>query len=133
MSQEWANAGPMMFALVSTCTDVDHGCKTFKMPPSMIQNEWGETNRNVKIHMAPNLTWLNDEHERASHTLIEGIMARVPPKPQDQYVDGFTETRKLIDMIRTTSTKIFPGAALSFQAHAGHSGGVHAGTPPPHE
>ena len=125
-----------MFAMASTCTDVEHGCMTFKLPPSGVTNSWGETRSNLKISMAPNLTWLQDEHERASHTLIEGLMARVPPKPQDQYVDGFTETRKLIEMIKTTSTKLFPGAALCFhdmRSHAGHSGRVHASTPPPHE
>ena len=53
MSQEWARAGPMMFALASTCTDVEHGCMTFKLPPSMVKNDWGETDRNVKISMAP--------------------------------------------------------------------------------
>ena len=104
----------MMFALAATCTDLEHGCNTFKLPPLMINDEYGQANRSAKMFMAPNLTFLNVEHENARRRLMNGIYMPIEVKPQYQYPDGYVESRRLIDMIRATSTICNPCAALSF-------------------
>ena len=61
--------------------------------------------------------------KNARARLIDGIYKPLPTMGTDYYADGFVETRRPIDMIRTTSA-MFSGAALSWvnmRNHTGHN------------
>ena len=123
-SQEWEKAGPYMFACCSTCIDLEHGAKSFKLPQAHATLSDGTVKDNAKIASNPLLTWLNVEVDKARLKVMESMWDPV----------SFQHTRRNMDMLRITSSFAMPCATLSsvnMRIHTGHSCGLHAGVPPP--
>ena len=78
-SQEWDTAGPYLFALLGPCVDPEHGAMVFKMPPFLTVDRRRQVNRNPMMAMAPNLTWINREHDRARYMIGIGMAAEQVP------------------------------------------------------
>ena len=122
--QEWASAGPYMFACLSTCIDLEDGAKSFKLPHFVVTSKDRTVTRHPKIASNPELTWLNVEVDKARLKVMESMYE--PVSSQDD--------RRNMDMLRITSSVSWPGALLSWidmRKHTGHSSRLHAGVPPP--
>ena len=122
--QEWASAGPYMFACLSTCVDLEDGAKSFKLPDFVVTSRDGTVTRHPKIASNPELTWVYVEVGKARVKVIESMYE--PVSSQDD--------RRNMDMLRITSSVSWPGATLSWinmRIHTGHSGCLHQCVPPP--
>ena len=140
-SQEWDTAGPNLFALLGPCVDSEHGAKVFKMPPFMTVDMHNQVNRNAMMGMAPNLTWVNKEQERARNMIALGMTVAHDPLPADPAAppvplgalagDMQFAPMTLLRQIRSTSTIVFPGATFSWvnmRIHTGHGRAIRPGT-----
>ena len=127
-SQEWNTAGQYLFGLLGPCIDPEHGAKVWKMPPFVTVDMDNQVDRNSMMAMAPNLTWINREQERARNMIALGMTAVLhDPAPADPAVAPMTILRQ----IRTTSTIVFPGAMFSWvnmRIHTGHGRTLRQGT-----
>ena len=119
-SQEWNTSGQYLFVLLGPCIDPEHGAMVWKMPPFLTVDMDGQVDRNPMMNMAPNLTWINREHERARNMVAMGMTAVHDPA-----------VAPMLQQIRTTSTVCFPGANFSWvnmRLHAGHGRAIRQGT-----
>ena len=103
-----------------------------------------QVNRNTMMGMAPNLTWVNKEQERARNMIVFGMTAAhdpqpadpaappVPPVPQDVLVSAMHfAPMTIMRQIRTTSTIVFPGTQFSWvnmRLHTGRGRTIRHGT-----
>ena len=144
-SQEWNTAGQYLFGLLGPCIDPEHGAKVWKMPPFVTVDMDNQVDRNSMMAMAPNLTWINREQERARNMIALGMTAvlhdpapadpAAPPVPPVR-LDALAGAMQLAPMtilrqIRTTSTIVFPGAMFSWvnmRIHTGHGRTLRQGT-----
>ena len=137
-SQEWDTSGKYLFALLGSCVDPEHGAKVWKMPPFVTVDMHNQVNRNTMMGMAPNLTWINREQERARNMIALGMTAVLhDPAPADPApADASMTAMQLAPMtilrqIRSTSTIVFPGAHFSWvnmRIHTGHGRHLQQGT-----
>ena len=131
-------SGPYIFALLGNCIDAEDGAMTFELPPSMTLDKYRQINCNPMMGMAPELTWVNVEHEKARYKIFEGMNTRMhampadPPVPVDAHAGVMQfEPRAMLRMIRTTSTISCPGANFSWmnmRKHGRHGHGMRAST-----
>ena len=67
--------GPQMFMHTTICTDPEHGCKTFRVPPLMDLAEDG-TMQPHELMTGPgqSWTWMNDQCMLARSNLMDALM-----------------------------------------------------------
>ena len=125
--QEWERSGPYLFAVLGECIDLEHGAKVYNMPPFLTMDQYDQVDRNALMNIAPNLTWVNVEHEKARINIFDGMSTRLPIGPDDgsavhdPQVMGMIQKKTLMRMIRTTSTISFPGANFSWVSMRNHT------------
>ena len=136
--QEWDMTGPYIYGVLGNCIDAEDGAMAFKLPPTMTFDKHKQVNRNPMMGMAPDLTWLNVEYEKARNKIYMGMAAMQHPLVSDPLVpaDPHAGARQfapmpMMSMIRTTSTTSFPGANLpwvNMRKHCAHGQALRAGT-----
>ena len=77
--QEWDMSGPYMFGLLGTCIDGEDGAMVHKLPPVMTFDKHRQVNRNPMMGMAPELTWINEEYEKARNKIYMGMATMQHP------------------------------------------------------